>query len=127
MQYSVVAILALAGAAFASPAPQQVTVTASRTTVVTITTCGAAVTNCPARTETQVATSTYVYPAGTAGALYPSACATGGNCAFGTGAITYNVPQPTGGYKGPNFTGGAGQMKAGAALAGVGAVAALLL
>ncbi|KAF2219792.1 hypothetical protein BDZ85DRAFT_41199 [Elsinoe ampelina] len=129
MQFTTVAtVLALAGAALANPAPQQITVTASSTTVVTITTCAAAVTDCPARLVTQTATTTYVYPAGTPGALYPSACATGGACAFGTGGVvTYNVPQPTGAYRGPSFTGGAGQMKAGAALAGVGAVAALLL
>lgn len=114
MQFSIVAILALAGAAFANPAGTS-TVTALVTDIVTITECAETVTNCPARTETRVNTVTYG-----PGAAYP----TGAARATGTGA--YVKPSLTG-YSGPAYTGAAGQVKAAGALAGVGAFAALLL
>ncbi|KAF2150981.1 hypothetical protein K461DRAFT_313937 [Myriangium duriaei CBS 260.36] len=117
MQYSVVAILALAGAAIASPAAQS-TVTAYSTQVVTLTECPATVTNCPARTSTIVNTMTY--PAGAAaGTGNPGA-------AYATGTGAYVKPTLSG-YSGPAYTGAAGQVKAAGALAGVGAFAALLL
>lgn len=116
MQYSIVAILALAGAAIASPAAQS-TVTAYSTQVVTLTECPATVTNCPARTSTIVNTMTY--PAGAVGTGNAGA-------AYATGTGAYVKPTLSG-YSGPAYTGAAGQVKAAGALAGVGAFAALLL
>lgn len=130
MQYSIVAILALAGAAVATPqvygssssssaaamstskssAAAAMTVTTYSTQIVTLTECPETVTNCPARTSTNVSPVVVTYPAG---AAYPT----------GTG---YVKPTLTG-YSGPAYTGAAGQVKVAGALAGVGAFAALLL
>jgi len=56
-----------------------------------------------------------------------AAAATGtGNAAGAVGASTYHMPSATG-YAGPQFSGAANSLNAGAALAGVGAFAALLL
>ena len=94
--------------------------------VVTITSCAPTVTNCPARVSTNTyAVSTTVIPAPTPKVnLGNGTAATGG---YASGSGTYNMPAPTGAYKGPSFTGGAASLSAGAALAGVGAVAALFL
>lgn len=115
MQFSIVAILALAGSAFAA---SDITVTATSTKVYTITSCAAEVTNCPATVSTQIHVAVTTYPAG--------AAAPSGAAAYGTGASVYNKPSLTG-YHGPAYTGAAGQVKVAGALAGVGAVAALLL
>lgn len=117
MQYSIVAVLALAGAAFANPAPADVTITTSTTTVVTITSCEPTVTECPARLETHTNALYITYPAGA------HAAATGG-ALYGTAG--YHAPSLTG-YHGPAYTGAASQVKVAGALAGVGAVAALIL
>lgn len=131
MQFTVVALLALASAAFASPA--ELTYTTQTTKVITITSCGAEVTLCPARVSTTYVPVVVTYPAG---AAYPSgAMCNGSPCVAGTGGVAYGSGSGTGayhaptltGYSGPQYTGAAGQVKVAGALAGVGAVAALLL
>jgi len=116
------------------PVLSQITSTIMKTDVITITSCAATVTDCPARTSTTsyavVTTIPVVAKPGLSTGTPNNAAASGncpaGGCAYGSGSQTYHMPSATG-YNGPSFTGAANSLNAGAALAGVGAVAALFL
>ncbi|GAB7346433.1 hypothetical protein MBLNU457_5130t1 [Dothideomycetes sp. NU457] len=114
------------------PILSQITSTIMKTDVITITSCAATVTDCPARTSTTsyavVTTIPVVGKPGLSTGTPNNAAASGNapNGNQGTGSQTYHMPSATG-YKGPSFTGAASSLNAGAALAGVGAVAALFL
>jgi len=143
MQFTVVALSALAGLALASPQAYNagdgtvVTVTTMTTQEITVTDCAVTVTDCPARTSTSVFpvmyttiveaipyTSAPVAPAPIVAAA-TGATGTGVGNAYG-GQGKYNMPQPTG-YTGPSFTGAGNKLAAGGAVAAIGAVAALLI
>lgn len=107
---------------------------------ITITSCAETVTDCPARTTSSIHTSTSVYAVTTPAPRYtagPVAMGTGTAAsgsgglagAYNTGTSTYHMPSASssGAYAGPEYTGAASHLNAGAALAGVGAIAAILL
>lgn len=135
MRSFIVAAL-FAGLALAAPAVD----TVYSTEEITITSCAATVTDCPARSTvvstTVVAYKTPVannggsyssapYPtASTAGAVQGAAQASGTVGTVGTAAPSASA---TGAYQGPVFTGAGNTLNAGMALGGVAAIVALVL
>lgn len=108
-------------------AAAQITSTIMVTDEITITSCAETVTDCPARTSTTSYAVVQTYPASAAQASGYAPASGSGNAgaAYGTGSATYHMPSATG-YQ-STFTGAANSLNAGAALAGVGAIAAFIL
>lgn len=115
-----------------APVSAYTTSTILSTEMITITECAETVTNCPARTSATTYAVVTTVPVtqnaltATGGAAYPSGTGCPGGCNGGA-SNTYHMPSATGAYNGPSFTGAASHLNAGAALAGVGALAAFIL